>query len=113
MREQGNRSPPSQSTSQRSTPYLVQNNPQDQLAAEFDRKIEAKFGPSMIQKINKEANMRVNKGTAVGQFGSIDANNANKLSVNMTNYNSFETPDNTWEVKRVVNKINEHKKVQY
>ena len=57
--------------------------------------------------------MRVNKGAAVGQFGSIDSNNASKLSVNMSNYNSFEAADNNWEVKRVVNQINEHKKVNY
>ena len=31
----------------------------------------------------------------------------------MTNYNSFETPDNTWEVKRAVNHINELKRVGY
>ena len=52
----------SQATSQRSSPYLVQNNPQDLMAAEFDKKLEAKFGAQMVQKVNREANLRVNKG---------------------------------------------------
>jgi hypothetical protein len=83
------------------------------MAAEFDRKLEQKFGAQMVQKVNREANMRVNKGASIGQFGSIDSNNTAKLAVNMTNYNSFETPDNTWEVKRAVNHINELKRVGF
>lgn len=67
----------------------------------------------MVQKVNREANLRVNKGAAVGQFGSIDPNSAAKLAINMTNYNSFETPDNTWDVKRVVNQVNEMKRVGF
>jgi hypothetical protein len=66
MREQNTLRNPSQATSQRTTPYLVQNNASDQLSAEFDKKIEAKFGQQMINKVNREANMRVNKGAAVG-----------------------------------------------
>ena len=100
MREQR---PHSQATQPRSSPYVVQNNPQDLLSAEFDRKIESKFGPQMVQKINREANLKVNKGSNLGLFGSPDPNSANKSIVNMTNYNSFETPDNTWDVKRAVN----------
>lgn len=83
------------------------------MAAEFDKKLESKFGSQMVQKVNREANLRVNKGASIGQFGNIDSNSAAKLAINMTNYNSFETPDNTWEVKRAVNHINELKRVGY
>ena len=31
----------------------------------------------------------------------------------MNNYNSFDTPENTFEVKRVLNQVNEHKRLSY
>ena len=75
MREHRNMT---QATSQRTSPYLVQNNPQDMMSAEFDKKLELKYGAQMVQKVNREANLRVNKGASIGQFGSIDSNNAAK-----------------------------------
>jgi hypothetical protein len=80
---------------------------------EFDKKLESKFGQQMVMKVNKEANLRVNKGAAIGQFGALDPNNAPKTAITMANYNSYETPDNTWDVKRAINQINEHKRVTY
>lgn len=90
----------------------------DVMQAEFDKKLEAKFGLQMLQKVNKEANARVNKGTTT-LLNSADAKNAvaggggAAATVTQLNYNSFETPENTWEVKRVINQINDAKRVHY
>lgn len=31
----------------------------------------------------------------------------------MVNYNSFEVPENQWELKKVINSINDQKRVHY
>lgn len=36
-----------------------------------------------------------------------------KTSVSMQNYNSYETPENNFEVKKVLNHVNELKRVNF
>lgn len=75
---------------------------------DFDMKIEAKFGLQTLQKINQAANTRLNRTT-----GMLNSDLVNKVSINLYNYNSFEAPDNTFEVKRVINQINEPKRINH
>ena len=66
----------------------------------------------MLEKLNREANIRMGR-TQTNFLQQNEQNISQKSHVNMSNYNSNDCPENTYSVKKVINQINDPKRVQY
>lgn len=77
---------------------------------EFDKLLEKKFGSQYAKDISQAANARLSRTN--GGVSQI-MNDQSKTTVTMANYNSYETPENNFEVKRVLNSVNELKRVNF
>lgn len=74
---------------------------------EFDKKIESRYGAQTLKKISMAANQKLSK--AGTQFGNEQA----KKPITMQTYNSIDTPENTFEQKRLINRIADMKRLGF
>jgi hypothetical protein len=77
------------------------------LINDFDKVIEAKFGAHMLKKINAASNLKFSSTSPQYQ------NDQTRKTVNNHNYNSIDNPENIFAVKKVINQINDSKRVGF
>jgi hypothetical protein len=65
-----------------------------------------------VKKLNQAANQKLHR-TGGSPFQTVGDHMAARTSTNLLQYNSFDAPEQTTSVKRVINTINDSKRVGY